>query len=1156
MVNSTITVTDYDQSGNKVDTGNLELRAPSIDIDATSKIVAKGAGYKTPLCGNGSGPSTFPAAGGRGGCSVKDSGGGGAHFGIGGRGTRDNPSGANPETSNFYENDCSAPANTITPKLGGAGTKVTYDVNGVATCRDAGGTATNTNSSAANCRDFGGGNDAVPTVAGQAFYHSIYSPEFGAAGGDKGCLDGDGYDPTSTPMQYSNFNYGIPVGGSGGGRIVLVALTAGKTGLITLNGTLNTNGKRGCGSGNDSGGGGAGGTVFVVGDHVTVGATAVVTAQGGLGGDTQGLGSDPTGECVAPRQQGQTADDCGGGGGGGIVSVLSGDSATIDDLATFNVNGNIGGVSTLCKGEAGGGVGELQISGGYVGEFCDGFDNDFNGMVDDLPPLDCNGMATTMMSCVGGIPQQCPLPANCLTQPVTDSRTRFTVIVDTSGSMLGTLDGTPTFGDGSVGHPGLDRNGTGGADDSRLYKAKTALTNVISAYPNIDFALARYHQDQSVDRSCQEAHNFECNRICCTYDNPTNNTAKPGGGDPACTQIDGPISGTPPTHANFAQTVNSVSPLDDECVNYAGNCGPPRRGADVLVPFGSNINTYLSWLDGQEDANPFDAAPAANVFCAAGKNCELRASGPTPLANSLQAADDYMSPIKACDMAAAGMCRQYGVILLTDGAESCQGDPVAAATALNAKGIHTYVVGFSTLATETTQLNAIAAAGGSGSAFIVGSDAALANALATIVSGSIVFETCNNLDDDCDGKIDEDFPEKGNACDDGKLGTCKGTGHLVCDAAHTGLTCAIDMPGTAPTAEVCNGLDDNCNGAIDEGISCTPGCVKTANAPLDPCNGVDDDCDGRFEEDANVGNPCGSNNTAPCHFGATACIGGNIVCVGAVDPQNEICNGLDDNCDGVGDNNAPCPGTTSCVDGGCRVQCAGGEFPCPAGFKCDMNYCVPTPCAQCAANEVCQNDQCIDPCAGVTCGALEECRFGTCVDCNAFGCPASQICVQSMCVADPCKDITCSDCASPAGCSCNDGTCVNNCDDTLCPSGERCNAQGTCQADACAGIDCDPGLSCQDGQCRPDACDGVICPTGQACIGGQCYDDPCKVVTCSAAYHCELRDDVGLCVPDNPAGRQDLVQAAGGGGCNTGGGSASALLIGLAAFIARRRRVA
>src|SRR5690349_19176794 len=50
-------------------TGNLVLVAQSITVDATSSIVATGAGYQPVLCGNGSGPNA--ASGGRGGCAVR-----------------------------------------------------------------------------------------------------------------------------------------------------------------------------------------------------------------------------------------------------------------------------------------------------------------------------------------------------------------------------------------------------------------------------------------------------------------------------------------------------------------------------------------------------------------------------------------------------------------------------------------------------------------------------------------------------------------------------------------------------------------------------------------------------------------------------------------------------------------------------------------------------------------------------------------------------------------------------------------------------------------------------------------------------------------------------------------------------------------------------
>ncbi|MBI2393620.1 MAG: VCBS repeat domain-containing M23 family metallopeptidase [Deltaproteobacteria bacterium] len=55
--------------------------------------------------------------------------------------------------------------------------------------------------------------------------------------------------------------------------------------------------------------------------------------------------------------------------------------------------------------------------------------------------------------------------------------------------------------------------------------------------------------------------------------------------------------------------------------------------------------------------------------------------------------------------------------------------------------------------------------------------------------------------------------------------------------APPGASCAC-----APSAEVCNGVDDDCDGAVDEGgVCCTPG--------AEVCNGKDDDCDGKVDED-------------------------------------------------------------------------------------------------------------------------------------------------------------------------------------------------------------------------------------------------------------------------------------------------------------------
>ena len=172
---ATLVVPKYDNT-DKINTGNLQIKANSIVVRAGGAIVADGAGYQPRTCHHGRGPNS--TAGGRGGCAVRDSGGGGAHFGAGGRGTKDCFIVAPTNSCQFpqeFEEDC--------------GTKVSD------ACQSTGG----------NCYNY----DALPTVAGVPYWHSIYEPEFGAAGGDKGCRDS--YDTCR-------------VAGAGGGRIVLAAV--------------------------------------------------------------------------------------------------------------------------------------------------------------------------------------------------------------------------------------------------------------------------------------------------------------------------------------------------------------------------------------------------------------------------------------------------------------------------------------------------------------------------------------------------------------------------------------------------------------------------------------------------------------------------------------------------------------------------------------------------------------------------------------------------------------------------------------------------------------------------------------------------------------------------------------------------------------------
>jgi hypothetical protein len=124
-------------------------------------------------------------------------------------------------------------------------------------------------------------------------------------------------------------------------------------------------------------------------------------------------------------------------------------------------------------------------------------------------------------------------------------------------------------------------------------------------------------------------------------------------------------------------------------------------------------------------------------------------------------------------------------------------------------------------------------------------------------------ESCNDLDDDCDGTADEDWPDKGNACDD--------AGEDLCDNGQ--LACAKDGTGLV--------------------------CVEEANK-TESCNEVDDDCDGSIDEDwPDKGKPCDGDDEDLCEAGAYQCAadGLGLVCVDEAE-EIEACNGMDDDCDG------------------------------------------------------------------------------------------------------------------------------------------------------------------------------------------------------------------------------------------------------------------
>lgn len=127
-------------------------------------------------------------------------------------------------------------------------------------------------------------------------------------------------------------------------------------------------------------------------------------------------------------------------------------------------------------------------------------------------------------------------------------------------------------------------------------------------------------------------------------------------------------------------------------------------------------------------------------------------------------------------------------------------------------------------------------------------------------------ETCNRVDDDCDGRVDE---ETSRACGT-DIGDCTAGLERCVDGDYTG-TCEGETP---PGVELCDRPgDEDCDGSVNEMCECS--------GPVE----------------------CGPGTTEGiCEQGTQACTDGMLQpCVGAVNRATEVCNGLDDNCDGTVD---------------------------------------------------------------------------------------------------------------------------------------------------------------------------------------------------------------------------------------------------------------
>jgi len=187
-------------------------------------------------------------------------------------------------------------------------------------------------------------------------------------------------------------------------------------------------------------------------------------------------------------------------------------------------------------------------------------------------------------------------------------------------------------------------------------------------------------------------------------------------------------------------------------------------------------------------------------------------------------------------------------------------------------------------------------------------------------------EICDGKDNDCNGTADDGLTALG-ACGS-STGECQ-QGTLQCIGGSP--TCVGDV---GPKPEECNGKDDDCDGTPDDNLpsfgvcgsgvgECQQGtlqcqggkqvCVGEVGPGTEVCNGKDDDCNGTPDDNlAGIPGVCGTNQ-GECVAGTLLCQAGGLVCLGKKDPEQEMCDGKDNDCNGQND-------PPACVFGGANRE--------------------------------------------------------------------------------------------------------------------------------------------------------------------------------------------------------------------------------------------